>query len=220
MIWWKAGFVHLAWNSFLPIGFMVVSQFFTYFRIFPYFSFYRFLLNTLWQAAPETLQRLGQSNMSADYFLWYLGLAFLTAGHFVSLQSACLHLSQALSRASFWFHFLLECILFCTNVEAAKLHFLRRFSFWYVCFVFLQGSRRWTQKCDGRGCVDVGGWAFAQLHGACRVASSSGGRDERDDQCRAGIYIYISIHRRSLDLRLNLQHNDIWMDMQACHGSS
>jgi len=69
MIWWKAGFVHLAWNSFLPIGFMVVSQFFTYFRIFPYFSFYRFLLNTLWQAAPETLQRLGQSNMSADYFL-------------------------------------------------------------------------------------------------------------------------------------------------------
>lgn len=71
MIWWKAGFVHLAWNSFLPIGFMVVSQFFTYFRIFPYFSFYRFLLNTLWQAAPETLQRLGQSNMSADYFLWY-----------------------------------------------------------------------------------------------------------------------------------------------------
>ena len=44
------------------------------------------------------------------------------------------------------------------------------------------------------------------------------GRDERDDQCRAGIYIYI--HRRSLDLRLNLQHTDIWMDMQACHGSS
>ena len=33
-------------------------------------------------------------------------------------------------------------------------------------------------------------------------------------------YIYISIHRRSLDLRLNLQHTDIWMDMQACHGSS
>lgn len=131
-----------------------------------------------------------------------LGISILNSRPFCISSIRMSTLLQALSRASFWFHFLLECILFCTNVEAAKLHFLRRFSVWYICFVFLQGSRRWTQKCDGRGCLDVGGWAFAQLHGACRVASSSGGRvweccnDEMKGTINAEqeyMYIYIYI---------------------------
>ena len=101
MIWWKAGFVHLAWNSFLPIGFMVVSQFFTYFRIFAYFFILSVLAEHSLAGSSRNFAKAWPIEYVSRLLSVILGISILNSRPFCISSIRMSTLLQALSRASF-----------------------------------------------------------------------------------------------------------------------
>ena len=147
--------------------------------------------------------------MSADYFLCYLGLAFLAAGRFVSLQSPCLHCHRLSPGPFFDFiSFQAEHTLVCTcgSCEVA---------FSLLCSCRTPEDERknvtvadvWTLEGEHLPNYMVRAGLLLQVEDMCVGCCN----DELKGTSRAEIYRY----RRSVDLRLNLQH-DILMDMVAC----